>query len=148
MNITYAFIRNCIIYIFFESLKKFSKYIVTDTFYILVCHVLLLLPPANEVCEGYVFTGVCLSTGCVCVGGVWQGGVHGRGVCMVGGMHGRGCVAGGMCGRGHAWQWVGGIHGGVVHGRGHAWWEVRGRGGVHGRGGMCGMHPPPADTMR
>ena len=21
------------------------------------------LPPANEVCEGYVFTGVCLSTG-------------------------------------------------------------------------------------
>ena len=22
-----------------------------------------LLPPANEVCEGYVFTGVCLSTG-------------------------------------------------------------------------------------
>ena len=23
----------------------------------------LLLPPANEVCEGYVFTGVCLSTG-------------------------------------------------------------------------------------
>ena len=24
---------------------------------------LRLLPPANEVCEGYVFTGVCLSTG-------------------------------------------------------------------------------------
>ena len=24
---------------------------------------MLLLPPANEVCEGYVFTGVCLSTG-------------------------------------------------------------------------------------
>ena len=22
----------------------------------------ILLPPANEVCEGYVFTGVCLST--------------------------------------------------------------------------------------
>ena len=22
-----------------------------------------LLPPANEVCEGYIFTGVCLSTG-------------------------------------------------------------------------------------
>ena len=39
------------------------------------------LPPANEVCEGYVFTGVCLSTG----GGVrgrghvWQGGVRGGG---------------------------------------------------------------------
>ena len=28
----------------------------------------ILLPPANEVCEGYVFTGVCLSTG-------WGGGV-------------------------------------------------------------------------
>ena len=26
----------------------------------------LFLPPANEVCEGYVFTGVCLSTGGVC----------------------------------------------------------------------------------
>ena len=23
----------------------------------------LLLPPANEICEGYVFTGVCLSMG-------------------------------------------------------------------------------------
>ena len=23
----------------------------------------MLLPPANEVCEGYVFTGVCPSTG-------------------------------------------------------------------------------------
>ena len=40
-----------------------------------------LLPPANEVCEGYVFTGVCLSTG----GHAWH-------------------VAGGMHGRGHAWQ--------------------------------------------
>ena len=113
---------------FFESLKKFSKYIVTDTFYILVCHVLLLLPPANEVCEGYVFTGVCLSTGCVCVWGVcvWQGGVHGGGHAWQG-----------VCGRGHAWQGVVGMHGGVVHGRGHAWWEVRGRGGVHGRGEAC-----------
>ena len=97
---------------FFESLKKFSKYIVTDTFYILVCHVLLLLPPANEVCEGYVFTGVCLSTGCV-----WQGGVHGGGACMAGGMYGRGCVAGGMHGRGWWACMVGscmaeGMHGG------------------------------------
>ena len=29
-----------------------------------------LLPPANEVCEGYVFTGVCLSTG---GGSTWVG---------------------------------------------------------------------------
>ena len=34
--------------------------------------VFILLPSANEVCEGYVFTGVCLSTGGggVCLGGV------------------------------------------------------------------------------
>ena len=68
----------------------------------------MLLPPANEVCEGYVFTGVCLSTGgpvwllpggayMVAMGGcawlLWRGacvvapggGMHGcsRGVCMV-----------------------------------------------------------------
>ena len=30
------------------------------------------LPPTNEVCEGYVFTGVCLSTGGVCL---WSRGV-------------------------------------------------------------------------
>ena len=33
----------------------------------------LFLPPANEFCEGYVFTGVCLSTGggvCLCSGGM------------------------------------------------------------------------------
>ena len=45
----------------------------------------IFLPPANEVCEGYVFTGVCLSTG----GHAWQGscvagGMHGRWACMVG----------------------------------------------------------------
>ena len=52
-----------------------------------------LLPPANgnkqvksfEVCEGYVFTGVCLSTGELRGG---RGDVHGRGVCVVRGMHG------------------------------------------------------------
>ena len=30
-----------------------------------------LLPPANDVCEGYVFTGVCLSTG-VCPIACWD----------------------------------------------------------------------------
>ena len=51
-----------------------------------------LLPPANEVCEGYVFTGVYLSTGGACMAGgrAWQGGM------CAGGMHDRGaCVAGG-----------------------------------------------------
>ena len=49
-----------------------------------------LLPPANEVCEGYVFTLLCLSTGGSCMAGghAWQGGLHG------GGVHG---------GRGHPW---------------------------------------------
>ena len=74
----------------------------------------MYLPPANEVCEGYVFTGVCLSTGWrhACRGGhVWQG------VCVWwGGMHGRGC----------AWH-------GSMHGTG---------GGMHGR--VCGMPPPPS----
>ena len=55
----------------------------------------IFLPPSNEVCEGYVFTGVCLSTGAG--GDAWQGGMHGRGHAL-GGMHGRGtCMAGHAC---------------------------------------------------
>ena len=57
---------------------------------------LTYLPPANEVCEGYVFTRVCHS---VHGGGgsAWQGGVHGGGERVwQGGMHG----GGGMHGRG------------------------------------------------
>ena len=51
-----------------------------------LCHLFLL--PANEVCEGYVFTGVCLSTG----GGVSiQGGLS-RGVSGP-----RGLCPGGLC---------------------------------------------------
>ena len=45
------------------------------------------LPPANEVCEGYVFTGVCLSTGgsmCGCSqGGAWL--LRGRAWLLLGG---------------------------------------------------------------
>ena len=83
---------------------------------IMVCS--WLLPPANEVCEGYIFTGVCLSMGGGMHGGghVWQGEGcvwWGRGVC------GRGCMAGGMQGRGGVCatadttgygQWAGGTH--------------------------------------
>ena len=51
-----------------------------------------------------------------CVAGVGQGGVHGRGACMVADMHGVG--GGGMCGRGrYVWQgacMVGGMYGGWV----------------------------------
>ena len=72
----------------------------------------MLLPPANEVCEGYVFTGVCLSTG---GGRAWQGVVHGGG-----GMHGGGCVCvGGMHGGGCAW--LGACMVGACMTGGHVW---------------------------
>ena len=59
-----------------------------------------ILPPANEVCEGYVFTGVCLSSGkgaCVVGGLCVRGCTHGRSVRMQGGMHGRESVCGRVC---------------------------------------------------
>ena len=63
------------------------------------------LPPANEVCEGYVFTGVSVHSGegaCVVVGGGMggRGGMcDGRGMCV-----GGACMAGGAWQGGHAWQ--------------------------------------------
>ena len=69
----------------------------------------LLLPPANVVCEGYVFTGVCLSTGRG-MRGCWGACmVACRGACVVAG----GCAwlrEGCMVARGCAWL-VGGMHG-------------------------------------
>ena len=124
-----------------------------------IAAVKMLLPPANEVCEGYVFTGVCLSTW----GGA--GGMHGcsgggcawllQGACMVapgGGMHGCsggacvvahwggmcGCSRGGMhgCSGGHVWLLWGGMRG---CSGGHAWLlrgacvvALGGGGGMHG----------------
>ena len=95
---------------------------------------LYLLLPANEVCEGYVFTGVCLSTG---------GGMRG---CSRGWGDVRGCSWEGACmvARGHAWLLWGGMHGCSRGDGGHAWlcW-----GGMRGcsrgacmvaLGGMCG----------
>ena len=108
------------------------------------------LPPANVVCEGYVFTPVCDSVNrgmaCVVAWGrhAWllQGacvvalGGHG---CSRGGMHGcsgGACVValgwGGVCGcsggvhgcsGGHAWLLWGGMHGCSVGG--HAWDTTR-----------------------
>ena len=65
---------------------------------------LLFLPPANEVCECYVFTGVCLSTkGCAWRGHAWLEGHAWWGAYVAGG---------------HAWQ---GVHmAGGAHGKGHA----------------------------
>ena len=57
-----------------------------------------LLPPANEVCEGYVFTGVCLS----------KPGGGGRVWFYLGGMHG-------FIG-GHAWFYLGGGMRGFIRG--------------------------------
>ena len=70
---------------------------------------LALLPPANEVCEGYVFTPVCQS---FCSGGACvAGGMHGRGACVAGGhaLAGeRAWHVGGMWVGGYVWQ--GGMH--------------------------------------
>ena len=61
------------------ALKKHQRTVskVSDSLSPLISMKEILLPPANEVCEGYVFTGVCLSTG--------EGGMHGCswGACMV-----------------------------------------------------------------
>ena len=64
-----------------------------------------LLPPANEVCEGNVFTGVCLST----EQHAWQGACVARGrrawqvgACVAGGMRGR---RDGHCSRRYASYW-------------------------------------------
>ena len=119
-----------------------------------------LLPAANEVCEGYVFTRVCQSF-------YSQGGMHAQGMCMPGGMHAQ---MGGMHAWGHVWlghaygghacwaghpcpagcAWLGGVH---------AWgYEYGGPvcpGGVHAqgvcmpRGSMRAMHTPHwSDTTR
>ena len=97
------------------------------------------LPPANEVCEGYVFTGVCLSTP-GCVGG------H---VVLF-----RGCMV--LFG-GRAWFYLGGMHGFIwgacmVLFGGHAWFYS---GGVHGFSGgvwffwgACMVFSVFSDTMR
>ena len=100
------------------------------------------LPYANEDCEGYVFTGVCLSTGGGVRGG--RGHVWWQGACVVAEV--ASMVAGGghawwqgacMVAGGHAWWqgghvwWQGGMHGGGVHGGGGcAWWGCAWHGGA------------------
>ena len=111
-------------------------------------------PPANEVCEDYVFIPVCQSF-CSQGGGVYgTGGMCGGGACVAGphmppAMHTP--LGGGMCGGrgacvagGHAWQggWQeGGIDDGWVCGGmcggGHAWQ------GGHVWQGACMPCTPP-----
>ena len=108
---------------------------------------IVLLPPANVLCEGYVFTPVCQS---FCSQG---GDVHSRGCAWREGVRGRGvCVAGR-----HAWQgvWqgvcmVGGVHGGGACVVGGVWQErCVWQGGVRGRGAcmMGGAWQIPRDTV-
>ena len=99
----------------------------------------IFLPPANEVCEGYVFTGVCLST----LGGhawFYSGGMCGFiwGVCMV--------LFGGhvwFYSGGHVWFYSGGMHS-IIWGAcmvlfgGHAWFFR----------GACMVFSVFLDTMR
>ena len=118
------------------------------------------LPPANVVCEGYIFTGICDSVNrggmpafcrgaCVLLfGGVHgfiQGGMHGFiwGACVVlfGGMHGFIWEAAWFYSEGRVWFYLGGAW---FYLGGHAWFylgDVRGfirghawfySGGVHG----------------
>ena len=82
------------------------------------CGRMSCLPPANEVCEGYVFTGVCLSTGGACV-------ACGRGAYIARDRGGEACVAGGC-----------------------AWLVACMAGGVHGMaGGACMPQQIPWDTV-
>ena len=82
-----------------------------------------LLPPANVVCEGYVFTGICDSVNRGGVRGFIRGGMRG----FIRGVHG--FIRGGMCGFiwGCAWFYSGGAC--MVLFGGRAWFYL---GGMHG----------------
>ena len=86
-----------------------------------------LLLPANKVCKGYAFTGVCLSTG---GGHAWSGGIHDRGghVWQGDGMHGRGGLV-----------WQEGVYGRGCIAGGHVWQG----GGMHDRNGKWAMKAMP-----
>ena len=125
---------------------------------------MIWFPPATNLLQGYVFTGVCDS---VHRGREWQGACVAEvcvelsgtcvgvcGACMAGGMHDKGrawqgvCIAGGMHGRGCAWRgrghvWQGAYVGGSGACMGDVWERGMRRGGGRGMyvgcvGGMCG----------
>ena len=90
----------------------------------------VFLPPANEVWEGFVFTGVCLSTRGACVP---------SGTCMAGGA----CVVG-VCAwqGGHVWcghAWQGHAWPGCVCGRQGAGETTTAAGGTHSTGMHFGL---------
>ena len=71
---------------------------------------------SHSVHGGHAWQGVCIA-----------GGMHGRGACVAGGT----CVAGGVCGRVCVWQ-------GACMAGGHVWQGVCMAGGHVWQGGMCG----------
>ena len=91
-------------------------------------------------------------------GHAWQGGHVWQGPCMTGvcgwwgpWMAGDGCMAGGVCGRGHAWQGMrGGGHAkqGACEAGGHAWQGACMAGGHAWQGGMHDRGACMADTTR
>ena len=95
-----------------------------------------LLPPANEVCEGYAFTGVCPQGGHVVAGGMcgcWGACMVARGCAWLWGVRCawlRGCVVAGGCVAVRG-MWLQG--GGMCGCGGHVWLQ----GGKHGCGGVC-----------
>ena len=77
-----------------QSLRHFQQH----------CSCMALLPPANEICKGYVFTGVCLSTRglSLCPGGSqsWGVSVHwsvSREISVQGDLCPGGFCPGGLC---------------------------------------------------
>ena len=86
--------------------------------------------------QGNVFTSMCqeFCPGGICVvGGMYGRGHAWQGACVAGAMHGRGvCMVGGHVWQGGAWQ-------GCVHGRGHVWhaWQGGMHGGGHAGKGAC-----------
>ena len=122
---------------YFEVRVLRRMFIIYEFFKVSISRQLVMpfLPPANVVCEGYVFTPVCHS--------VHRGGLHGcsqRGCAWLlggdawllrGGMHG--CSLGG-----HVWLLPGGTY--MVAPGGHVWFFL-------GGGGEGGMHRIRRDTV-
>ena len=91
--------------------------------------IIALLPPVYEVCEGYVFTGVCLSTMGVSVS-FWGGGLHPGGLCPGGLCPGGSPSRRGLCKGGSLSREVS-DQGGFLSG------GVSVQAGVSVRGGLC-----------
>ena len=75
-----------------ETSASTQRSVHTERWLNLIVIFVYFLPPANEVCEGYVFTGVRLSRGGLCPGGFSP-----RGVSVQRGFCPGGSVQAGLC---------------------------------------------------